>query len=633
MDFPEFHYRWEWQLQAEPEALWPYVSDTNRFNRETGVPPVQERSAGSDDAPLANARRRLQIVRRGMLIAWEEQPFEWVRPQRFGISRRYQHGPMDVMRVLGELAPRAGGGTQLSYQVWARPKTPLGLIAIPVGIGALGAHAFGRAFRNYDRLAMRDSRNAHLQVAALTMPERSTQLSPSGQLRLQQARERLLATASKEDNSLVFRQLDRLIDVLSYDDETIVSHLRPYELADAWGAQRDEVLALCLYATRATMLNLQWDLLCPLCRGAKLTAPTLSGLPQHIHCEACHIDFTANLEHSVELTFRPSPAIREIDMQAYCVGGPQTTPHIVAQQLMPAETSRTISLPLEPGRYRARTLSIPGGQWFQAADMGHEELSLRMSEQGWPNDEQAVALQAAYVLQNSTSREQLLIIERAAWSDQSVTVADASLHHTFRDLFPMEVLRPGRQIEVGSLTVAFTDLLDSTHMYLTLGDAPAFDRVMKHFDVLREAIVAESGSITKTVGDAVMAAFHEPVSALRALLSAQRALAAQPTPLVLKVGMHHGPCIAVTLNDRLDYFGSTINIAARVQGLSAGGDVIVSDSVWRDPGVREWWRTAGPEQHLQAESIETTLKGIDGVFQVWRIRDHASGANVNGASN
>ena len=106
--------RWEWPLRAEPAALWPYVSDTNRFNRETGVPPVQERSAGSDDAPLTNARRRLQIVRTGMPITWEEQLFEWVRPQRFGMFRRHQHGHMDFMRVLGELEPRAGGGSRLN---------------------------------------------------------------------------------------------------------------------------------------------------------------------------------------------------------------------------------------------------------------------------------------------------------------------------------------------------------------------------------------------------------------------------------------------------------------------------------------------------------------------------------------
>ena len=52
--------------------------------------------------------------------------------------------------------------------------------------------------------------------------------------------------------------------------------------------------------------------------------------------------------------------------------------------------------------------------------------------------------------------------------------------------------------------------------------------------------------------------------------------AAATAPIVLKLGLHDGPCIAVTLNDRLDYFGGTVNLAARLQGESLGGDVVAS---------------------------------------------------------
>ena len=88
---------------------------------------------------------------------------------------------------------------------------------------------------------------------------------------------------------------------------------------------------------------------------------------------------------------------------------------------------------------------------------------------------------------------------------------------------------------------------------------------MNHFDVLKQVIAEEDGAMVKTIGDAVMAVFRQPASALRAMLHAQQRLAA-PTegmaPLQLKAGLHMGPCIAVTLNDRLDYFGSTVNMAA-----------------------------------------------------------------------
>ena len=234
-------------------------------------------------------------------------------------------------------------------------------------------------------------------------------------------------------------------------------------------------------------------------------------------------------------------------------------------------------------------------------------------------DEKAVSLNPTIALQNTTSREQLVIIERAAWSDQAVTVADAMLLQAFRDLFSAEALRPGQQIDVGSLTIVFTDLRDSTHLYRAIGDAPAFDRVMSHFEVLRQAITAEDGAVVKTIGDAVMAAFRQPAPALRAMLAAQRILSALPQPLVLKVGLHHGPCIAVTLNERMDYFGSVVNIAARIQALSVGGDIVVSDSIWQDPDVQSWWHAIAELQHIEVGPMEAQLKGIDGLFQVWRI--------------
>ena len=97
----EFHYRWEFDLQSSPEQLWPLVSDTNRFNRDTAVPSVEmvNPQAGS------NARRRLRLTAFGIPVEWEEQPFEWVRPLRFGVVRSYSKGPMSELRVRVELIP------------------------------------------------------------------------------------------------------------------------------------------------------------------------------------------------------------------------------------------------------------------------------------------------------------------------------------------------------------------------------------------------------------------------------------------------------------------------------------------------------------------------------------------------
>src|SRR5205814_2542017 len=153
--------------------------------------------------------------------------------------------------------------------------------------------------------------------------------------------------------------------------------------------------------------------------------------------------------------------------------------------------------------------------------------------------------------ENRTNDEQLFILERMQWSDEAATASEVTALQVFRDLFSTEALRPGEQISVGTLTVLFTDLRNSTRLYREIGDATAFGRVMNHFDVLRKTIADHDGALVKTIGDAVMAVFRSPASALRAMVEAQQLLAAPlhgGLPLTLKAGLHSGPCIAVTLN-------------------------------------------------------------------------------------
>src|SRR5262249_54058128 len=138
----------------------------------------------------------------------------------------------------------------------------------------------------------------------------------------------------------------------------------------------------------------------------------------------------------------------------------------------------------------------------------------------------------------------------------------------FRDLFSDEVLRPGDEVAIRRVTLLFSDLKGSTALYEAMGDAAAYHLVREHFAYLAEIVREHEGGIVKTIGDAVMAAFHDPLRGLQAAIAMQRRVAGfnarSRAPIVLKLGLHDGPCIAVTLNDRLDYFGGTVNLAARL---------------------------------------------------------------------
>jgi class 3 adenylate cyclase len=596
----EFHYRWEYDLQATPLELWPLVADTNRFNRDAGVPAVE--ALGS-----AGGARRLRLFKFGIPVEWEEQPFEWIRPFRFGVVRRYTKGPVSEMRVEAELKERPEGGTKLIYKVRAQPRNPLGRVAIPIQIGLLSKRSFGEIFRRYD-IEIRSGKQQLYQPSP-------TNFAQGGRARLKALSERLITQGAKSEI------VARLAEMIEQADDITLARIRSHALADYWGLPRRDVLEVCLWATRVGLLDLQWEMICPHCRGSAQTSNSLTGIRSEVYCDSCDVDFTINFDRAVELTFRPNPSVRVVEGLQFCVGGPQVTPHIIIQQLIPAGASHEFSLPLEVGRYRLRSSELAGGQYLQAAADGAGEATLKASDEGWSNEELRLATRPKLSLENATDKEQWFVLERMAWSDEAATAAEVTALQVFRDLFANEALRPGEQISVGTLTVLFTDLRGSTQLYREIGDAPAFGCVMNHFDVLRDAIASEDGALVKTIGDAVMAVFRRPAGALRAILKAQQVLASPPEgmrPLMLKVGIHAGPCIAVTLNGRLDYFGCTVNMAARLEGLSTGGDVIISEAVQSDHEVAEMIH--GPEAELTASQFDVMLKGFDEEqFELWRV--------------
>ncbi|MCI0398339.1 MAG: SRPBCC family protein, partial [Chloroflexi bacterium] len=348
MPHREFHYHWQWQLQASPEELWPLVADTNRFDRDTGLPSVEN----VPGQPLANARRRLRLARFGVPLEWVEEPVEWVEPHHFAIVRNYSRGPVGQLRVLVQLIPQEAS-TRLVYQVWARPRNLLGYLAIPAQIGVLSARRFPAIFHQYDRLVMQ-------KRAALDLPGQKPHFAPAGETRLQ------ALTSSLKQEGARPALVERLVWLVAQADDLTIFRLRPYLLADYWQEPRRETLELFLLATRLGLLDFRWDLLCPLCRVAKDSNPTLAGVTRQVHCDTCNIDYTANFERSVELSFRPNPAIRLVDENLqFCTSGPRAMPHVVAQQRLDSGTSAVLTLSLESGRYRLRALNLSGAHFLQ----------------------------------------------------------------------------------------------------------------------------------------------------------------------------------------------------------------------------------------------------------------------------
>ncbi len=605
MAWKTYRYLWQWPLKSSPQQLWPYVADTQRFNQALGLPVI-----AFSEIPLEDGGSQLQgRTRLGLTVAYEEQPFQWVKNQEFSSLRVFQLGPLAQTFARLTLEP-LGNGSLLKYYVEITPANLLGFLGSPYQFGWEMRRQADRAFHIIDDyLQNQASQPFDLPV---------TPLNSAAQARLRELTSQLAAQDYEP------RWVQHLADLIISEADLNLARLRPYALADVWGAPRRLILELCLSAAKLGLLNMRWDILCPLCRGAKVIAPSLDKVERGVHCSTCNIDFEADFAQNVELTFIPHPQIRLVAYNTYCLGGPMITPHIVLHQtLQPGET-RPLQAGLEPGRYRLRTQRPGVENWLNLADTPAGKLCLEVGRESIQANFEAATqtdkLPYTLTLTNHTERPQRVFIERAEWYTDAVTAAQVTTLQHFRDLFSDEVLRPGEEIGVQGMTILFSDLVGSTAMYNRWGDAPSYALVREQFAFLQRLVREYDGAIVKTIGDAIMAAFADPAKGVGAALAIQQEIqqfnTAHPhEPLIIKLGLHHGPCLAVNLNDRLDYFGATVNLAARLQGQSVGGDVVISQKLRQDPAVAQLLSASS----LKVEPFETSIKGFDEHFSLYRL--------------
>ena len=219
----------------------------------------------------------------------------------------------------------------------------------------------------------------------------------------------------------------------------------------------------------------------------------------------------------------------------------------------------------------------------------------------------------------------LVRIENESWKGAAASASLVTMMQEFRDLFSSEVLAPGMDIGIKNLALLFTDLKGSTAMYESIGDATAYGIVRDHFAWLTGLIAARGGAVVKTIGDAVMAVFPSGAGALETALDMQERIdelscrLAPRQPVALKIGVHQGPAIAINAGGSLDYFGTMVNVSARVQNESVGGDIVITSTIATDPACA----AVLARRAAKATRFTIPLKGLSGEFELWRLTPHS----------
>ena len=585
----DLRFEWRWRFGAPPEVVWPVISDTERFNRAVGIPPVKFEMVSSPERGIYRVGR---VKEGSRWVTWDEQPFDFEEPRRFSVLRRYHRGPVAEAEFMADLAPE-GGGSELTYRIRVTSRRPADVAGNRKAYTAL-KKSFDKAYRSAAK---------HLSSPAPTYPEAAA-LGPSFR-------------AGFRETLANLPHSERLITFLTEAAAPDLVRMRPFRLARRWGIPRDEALRLFLNATLKGVLEASWVLLCPSCRGTQAEAPQLSELRGEGHCDSCQADFTADFDRLMELQFRVAPQWKKVEMPEYCVGGPGRMPHVATQFPLGRAQTVTKDVQLSPGAYRAKAFLSGRAVPLEVVEDGPRSVSLVATPEGITPAEIRIGRPCRVEVTNLLPQDSYLAIERTAWADDACSAAYVSCFQDYRDLFGRDVLAPGVAVKVAEVTVLFTDLKDSTATYGRLGDASAFGLVRDHFSVLTAIVRTHEGAIVKTIGDAIMAVFLDPARALTAGFAMHEAIARLRAPdghpVVLKVGLHAGPCFAVTLNERLDYFGTVVNLAARIQSQSIGGDTVIEESVAERPAVARL--IAG----RPIEKYEAELKGIQGIRRLVRV--------------
>ncbi|MFD0678892.1 MULTISPECIES: adenylate/guanylate cyclase domain-containing protein [unclassified Paenibacillus] len=629
MSLPAQKHVFEQEFALSRHRVWELLSNTDHLNRVIGLFPIRTKSFRFQTTDFI---QELTAKVAGVVpMKWQEHPFQWVRNERYDVVREYRGGPLK--RFFGGIELRdaetvlSDGSRATIVKLFAEftPANAAGIVAIPiVGISSM---------RNTMKYLHSCVKLAGQEKEYLLPQPKSNFVVNNTELEL------LLSGLGQgfEDSRMLLCFKEHL--KASGDDEVV--DMRPYELAARWGVDREAVLRLFLYATKLGLTNLSWHLICPNCRVPKAGAVTMSGLQPQYHCDFCGINYEAAFDRYVELCFSVHPNIRRAYKQIFCIGGPMITPHIHVQLEIPAGSSKTIFYPDVKEELRLRVLRSNHTLYFQQENKeGLEDGSpfqepLFDGSNSTTEDETLLhydgsqwsflALQmpkpgSALKLVNKSSSAIIAVLENCSWKD-AVTASKVTAMHEFRSMFSSEVLAPGQQVSIESVTLLFSDLLGSTAFYEHVGDAHAYGQVRKHFDFLQEWVNRNKGTIVKTIGDAVMAVFEYPENAVKAAMDIQTHVDEfnknfpSETPIVIKIGLQHGPAIVVNSNHILDYFGRTVNLASRTQGLSVGRDIIVSRECVERLGVRALLDT----YPSNVELFEQTLKGIEGVLQLARI--------------
>ena len=419
-------YDFQWELEADAKHLWPLVSDTDRFNKAMGLPAPNFTYDNSGEQPKVFA----DVKFKGMKVRWQEHPFQWICEREMSVLREFDEGPFEWVTSTVELLPMARQRTRLIHRFQVKPRGWFGKLFTPLQFGVLTKRSLNKVYRRLEEIANDTSCGFACDVSFGAAPK----FSPA---QLKYLEDRVGRLGREIRNVQLAKEFGEFIQQVA--DPTAV-RIRPFGLASKLDCTRDQSLQICLEGVRAGLLNLSWDIICPVCRIAADNVSSLGRIESHAHCKVCNLQFEASFSQSVEAIFSVHPEIREVELKTYCIGGPYHAPHVLAQNRLLANQHVDVGVVLSSGKYEITGPQL-GQKWVVEAEDDAEASRAEFVIGDASSSELAVVNsgQACVAVDNQSELEVLVRLEQASKQTDALTATVASQHPLFRELFPAEV--------------------------------------------------------------------------------------------------------------------------------------------------------------------------------------------------
>ncbi|MCX7997922.1 MAG: adenylate/guanylate cyclase domain-containing protein, partial [Leptospiraceae bacterium] len=515
---------WEIQVNVPLEKVWNYVSNTDRINKAMGFDEVTYKLIPSE---FGGTVLYGTTKDGGLTSVYREYPFEWVEGQFVKVYREYTQGIFKKMIFSIQYFPNSTSFTA-RFLIAAELKTSLLKPILTFQAKKKIIPKFNQIFLNVEKFHKGETKEVY----------------PKKDVNDTKVFHEILKKLEQIPSNPILREKIAHLISNSFDEDLL--KIRIKKLSKQLGENSKEVLRFFLQGARLGIFDVNYDILCPSCRGSKSSSKHLFELKEKVHCPSCNIEYGSEFDRNVEVTFTPNPSLKNINAKLYCFGGPGTTPHIRAQIRVEPNSKEKISFYFKSGEYKITSLQTNQTLYLSVASQFQKIPKISYPSQGHLEVAEG---EVEIEFENQNSYEIVCKVARDYFAEEILTAHEITTLQEFRDLFSSEVLRPDQEIAIQSLCILFTDLEGSTKFYNENGDALAYKIVSEHFDILIKNAYKYEGAVVKTIGDAILAVFRIPINALRYAIDVQREFEElrkkyPQNNMKLKVGLHMGPVIA-----------------------------------------------------------------------------------------